>query len=71
MNGGPTGQPTDGVNITNIFMHNIHGTVLPTADNYYILVGGSADPSTWKFTGINIKGGNSSCNVTPRGFNCK
>jgi polygalacturonase len=72
VNGGPTGQPTNGVNITNIFMHNIHGNVLPTADNYYILVGGaSADPSTWKFTGINIKGGNSSCNVVPQGFNCK
>ncbi|KAJ9097254.1 hypothetical protein QFC21_004923 [Naganishia friedmannii] len=71
LNGGPTGLPTEGVNITNIFMHNIHGNVLPTAKNYYILVGPSADPSTWKFTGVNIKGGNSSCNVAPQGFNCK
>ncbi|KAJ9110769.1 hypothetical protein QFC20_002810 [Naganishia adeliensis] len=31
LNGGPTGEPTDGVNITNIFMHNIHGNVLADA----------------------------------------
>jgi polygalacturonase len=72
VNGGPTGIPTPGVNITDITMRNIYGTVQSTAYNYYILV---ATPSTnaasWTFENVYITGGNASCDSVPAGFDCK
>ncbi|TKA30620.1 hypothetical protein B0A50_02340, partial [Salinomyces thailandicus] len=38
LNGGPTGDPTNGVVIQNITMTNITGTVQSDAKNYYILL---------------------------------
>ena len=64
-------MPTPGVNITNISMRNITGTVQPAAYNYYILV---ATPYTtadsWTFEGVSVTGGNASCDSIPPGFTC-
>ncbi len=71
VNGGPTGNPTNGVSITNIKMKNIVGTAQKGAYDYYILVGSDTTPDTWSFSNIAIKGAaNSSCNVRPAGFSC-
>lgn len=67
LNGGPTGNPSNGVIITDVLMSNIHGTVQSDAEDYYILCGaGSCTDFTFK--DVNIVGGaNSSCNVHPAG----
>ena len=65
-------MPTPGLNITNIVMTNISGTVQPEAYNYYILV---ATPITtadsWTFENVHVTGGNASCDSTPPGFVCQ
>jgi polygalacturonase len=61
LNGGPTGEPTNGVNISAITFENVTGTVGPDAYNYYILCGdGSCNDFT--FTDVDITGGKDSCN---------
>ncbi|KAG8996372.1 hypothetical protein FRB95_014608 [Tulasnella sp. JGI-2019a] len=70
LNGGPTGTPTSGVTITNLVMSNVTGTVASTADDYYILVGTSANVTSWTFSGVSITGGSKSCNEVPTGFTC-
>ncbi|KAK3075334.1 hypothetical protein LTR53_001403 [Teratosphaeriaceae sp. CCFEE 6253] len=71
LNGGPTGDPTDGVIIANVTMTNITGIAESSAKNYYILCGADTC-SGFDFEDINIVGGtNSSCNVQPAGdFQC-
>lgn len=71
LNGGPTGNPTNGVIITNVIMTNITGTAESDAQNYYILCG-NGSCSDFTFNDIDIVGGtNSSCNVQPAGkFTC-
>ncbi|KAK7178918.1 glycoside hydrolase [Paraphaeosphaeria sporulosa] len=71
LNGGPTGEPTNGVIIKNITMENIHGTVTGKAKEYYILCG-DGSCSDFTFNNIHITGGkNSSCNFHPDGnFKC-
>lgn len=51
-------------------MSNVTGTVLSSADDYYILVGSDTTAATWTFTGVSITGGGKSCNVVPKGFTC-
>lgn len=71
LNGGPTGEPTNGVIIRDITMENIHGTVEADAKDYYILCG-EASCSDFVFNDIAISGGtNDSCNFQPDGnFMC-
>ena len=71
LNGGPTGEPSDGVIITNVVMRNITGTAQSDARDYYILCG-DTNCSNFTFEDINIVGGtNDSCNVQPAGnFDC-
>lgn len=61
LNGGPTGEPTNGVNITNLVFEDITGTVLDGAFDYYILCG-EGSCADFTFTNVAITGGNSSCN---------
>ncbi|KZT55467.1 glycoside hydrolase family 28 protein [Calocera cornea HHB12733] len=71
LNGGPTGIPTPGVNITNIVMNNIHGTAQPGAENYYILTAAGTTADTWKFSDIDITGGDTNtCVLHPAGLSC-
>ncbi|KAH0347195.1 glycoside hydrolase, partial [Aureobasidium melanogenum] len=71
LNGGPTGEPTNGVIIKNITVSNISGIAQTKAKNYYILCG-DGSCSDFTFNNIHITGGtNSSCNVKPiGGFEC-
>ncbi|EJT98772.1 hypothetical protein DACRYDRAFT_118552 [Dacryopinax primogenitus] len=67
LNGGPTGIPTAGVNITNITMTNIHGTAQPGAQNYYILTAAGTTDATWHFSDVDITGEQHLC-APPVGF---
>ncbi|KAK7745865.1 hypothetical protein SLS53_002583 [Cytospora paraplurivora] len=61
LNGGPTGDPTNGVLIANVTFENVTGTVQDDAYSYYILCGdGSCEDFT--FTDLDITGGKESCN---------
>lgn len=67
LNGGPTGDPTNGVIITNVTMKNIYGTVQAGEKDYYILCGNTSC-SDFNWNNIHITGGtNSSCNFHPMG----
>ncbi|KAJ6600535.1 glycosyl hydrolases family 28-domain-containing protein [Mycena vulgaris] len=71
LNGGPTGIPTNGVNITNITMFNISGNVIPgsSAENYYLLVANETSGASWVFSDLAVTGAkNSTCLVVPPGF---
>ncbi|USP73522.1 glycoside hydrolase family 28 protein [Curvularia clavata] len=72
LNGGPTGNPTNGVKIQNITMRNIKGTANEEARNYYILCGeGSCEGIT--IDDVDIRGGGkeSLCNFRTEGdFDC-
>lgn len=61
LNGGPTGEPTNGVNITGITFEDVSGTVTSDAYNYYILCG-EGSCADFTFTNVDISGGNASCN---------
>lgn len=61
LNGGPTGVPTNGVNITGLVFEDITGTVESDAYDYYILCG-AGSCSDFTFTNVAITGGKSSCN---------
>ncbi|KFY77649.1 hypothetical protein V499_02996 [Pseudogymnoascus sp. VKM F-103] len=66
LNGGPTGDPTNGVTISNIKFINVEGTVSSSAYNYYILCG-SGSCSGFTFTSDSITGGKTSCNYPSSG----
>jgi polygalacturonase len=72
LNGGPTGNPTNGVVIENITIKNVTGTALTKARDYYILCGdGSCKNIT--INDVKIQGGNktSACNIQTIGnFDC-
>lgn len=61
LNGGPTGEPTNGVTIANITFEDVTGTVEGDAYSYYILCG-SESCSEFEFTNVAITGGLESCN---------
>ncbi|KFY03600.1 hypothetical protein O988_01372 [Pseudogymnoascus sp. VKM F-3808] len=61
LNGGPTGEPTNGVDISGVTFTNVKGTVDSSAYNYYILCG-DGSCSDFTFSGTDITGGKSSCN---------
>ena len=67
-NGGATGEPTNGVTITNISFIDVTGTATDDAVNYYILCG-SDSCSDFTFSGVSITGGGetSSCNYPSSG----
>jgi len=65
LNGGPTGDPSNGAIITGVTMTNITGTVESDAQDYYILCG-DGSCSDFVFNDIDITGGtNDSCNFQP------
>jgi polygalacturonase len=63
LNGGPTGDPTNGVIINGVIFSNVTGTATSTGTDYYILCG-SGSCSDFTFTDVSITGGGiaSSCN---------
>ncbi|KAI1270757.1 BcPG3, endopolygalacturonase 3 [Xylariaceae sp. FL1019] len=66
LNGGPTGEPTDGVTISNINFIDVTGTVDSDAYSYYILCGDDSC-SDFTFSGVDITGGDESCNYPSTG----
>jgi polygalacturonase len=68
LNGGATGDPTNGVTISGVSFENISGTATSDAYNYYILCG-SDSCSDFTFTDVSITGGGetSSCNFPSTG----
>ncbi|KAI1326209.1 glycosyl hydrolases family 28-domain-containing protein [Xylariaceae sp. FL0255] len=66
LNGGPTGDPTNGVIVENIQFIDVVGTVESDAYNYYILCG-DGSCSSFTFTGTSITGGLDSCNYPSSG----
>ncbi|ORY68342.1 glycosyl hydrolases family 28-domain-containing protein [Pseudomassariella vexata] len=68
LNGGPTGEPTNGVTIKGISFNDITGTATDDAYNYYILCG-DGSCSDFSFSGVSITGGGetSTCNYPSTG----
>ncbi|KAL6414307.1 polygalacturonase 3 [Ilyonectria robusta] len=68
LNGGPTGEPTNGVTISDITFEDVTGTTTGSAYNYYVLCG-SDSCSDFTYTGVSITGGSSggSCNYPSSG----
>jgi polygalacturonase len=69
LNGGPTGTPTNGVNITGITFKGVTGTATgSSAYNYYILCG-DGSCSNFSYSGVSITGGSKggSCNYPSTG----
>ncbi|PQE26498.1 glycosyl hydrolase family 28 protein [Rutstroemia sp. NJR-2017a BBW] len=68
LNGGPTGDPSNGVIISNVLFQNVYGTATSDARNYYVLCG-SGSCSNITFSGTKITGGGvaSSCNYPATG----
>jgi polygalacturonase len=72
LNGGPTGNPTNGVMIQNITIRNVTGTATEEARNYYILCGESSCRNIM-IDNVDIHGGGkpSACNFQTGGnFDC-
>lgn len=69
LNGGPTGSPTNGVNISSIHFVDVQGTATGSdAYNYYILCGdGSCSDITFENTKITGGGKGGSCNFPASG----
>ncbi|KAH7143529.1 putative endopolygalacturonase D [Dactylonectria macrodidyma] len=68
LNGGPTGEPTNGVTISGITFEDVTGTTTGSAYNYYILCG-DGSCSDFTYTGVSVTGGSSggSCNYPSSG----
>ncbi|KAI5462818.1 endopolygalacturonase D [Mariannaea sp. PMI_226] len=68
LNGGPTGDPTNGVTIKGVTFEDVTGTATGKAYNYYILCG-DGSCSDFTYTGVSITGGSSggSCNYPSSG----
>jgi polygalacturonase len=73
LNGGPTGNPTNGVMIQDVVIRNVKGTAMGKARDYYILCGeGSCKNIT--IENVDIRGGGvaSACNFRTEGnFDCE
>jgi polygalacturonase len=72
LNGGPTGNPTNGVLIQDITIRNVTGTATEEGRDYYILCG-DASCKNIMIDDVDIKGGGkpSSCNFQTTGnFDC-
>jgi polygalacturonase len=72
LNGGPTGNPTNGVFIQNVTMRNITGTATDEGRDYYILCGSSSCKNI-TINDVDITGGGvpSKCNFQTNGnFDC-
>ncbi|KAL1861932.1 hypothetical protein Plec18170_000756 [Paecilomyces lecythidis] len=70
-NGSPTGEPTNGVSITDLTIDGVTGSVADDATRVYILCGdGSCENWTWE--GVDITGGKESdkCQNIPDGASC-
>lgn len=61
LNGGPTGDPSNGVTISGITFINVTGTVDSDGYDYYILCG-DGSCSDFTFEDVDITGGQESCN---------
>lgn len=70
-NGSPTGNPTDGVPITDLTLDGVTGTVASSGTNIYILCASGAC-SGWTWKGVSVTGGktSSSCSNIPSGASC-
>jgi polygalacturonase len=68
LNGGPTGSPTNGVEIDGVTFTDVTGTCTSSGTDYYILCG-SGSCSDFSFSGVSITGGgkSSSCNYPSSG----
>lgn len=67
LNGGPTGEPTNGVTISGIQFIDVTGTTTgDDAYDYYILCG-DGSCSDFSFSGVSITGGSESCNYPDSG----
>lgn len=68
LNGGPTGNPSNGVIIENLLFENVTGTATSAAQDYYVLCG-EGSCSELVFDGVSIEGGSvaSSCNFPVTG----
>jgi len=68
LNGGPTGDATNGVTIAGVSFIDVTGTATSSALDYYILCG-SGSCSDFTFSGVSITGGGkaSSCNYPSSG----
>lgn len=68
LNGGPTGEPTNGVTISGITFESVTGTATDDAYNYYVLCG-DGSCSDFTYTDVSITGGSSggSCNYPSSG----
>lgn len=68
LNGGATGDPTNGVTISTVTFTNVTGTTSSSAYDYYILCG-SDSCSGFTFTDVSITGGGetASCNYPTTG----
>ena len=67
LNGGPTGDPTSGVTISDITFDSVTGTCTSDGTDYYVLCGTAC--SSFTFTDVAITGGGetSSCNFPSSG----
>ncbi|KAK6063511.1 glycosyl hydrolase family 28 [Seiridium cupressi] len=67
LNGGPTGEPTNGVLIANISFIDVTGTVSgDDAYNYYVLCG-DGSCTNFSYENVEITGGNQTCNYPASG----
>ncbi|KAL2127230.1 hypothetical protein VTI74DRAFT_11066 [Chaetomium olivicolor] len=68
LNGGPTGDPSNGVLIENVLFKNVTGTATASAQDYYILCG-NGSCSNFSFADVAVTGGGvaNSCNYPTRG----
>ena len=68
LNGGPTGNPSNGVLIQNLLFENVTGTATAGARDYYVLCGDGSCEGL-EFVDVNITGGGvkSSCNYPATG----
>ncbi|KKK12990.1 hypothetical protein P175DRAFT_0515167 [Aspergillus ochraceoroseus IBT 24754] len=70
-NGSPTGTPSNGIDITDIKVKGITGSVDSDATRVYILCG-SGSCTDWTWSGVDITGGkkSSKCKNVPSGASC-
>lgn len=68
LNGGPTGDPSNGVSIENVRFRNVTGTAMESAFDYYVLCG-SGSCKDFVFEDVKVVGGGkgASCNYPETG----
>ena len=68
LNGGPTGDPSNGVMIENVLFRNVTGTAAESAYDYYVLCG-SGSCGDFAFEDVRVTGGGKggSCNYPESG----